>query len=90
MTTNQGNTPPSQQSRTGQVGPEGSGDEAQPKAGRKMTRLLIGVLVGGVLGALLGYWGQCSSGMCPLTANPYRGAMIGAVMGALVTWPGGT
>jgi len=46
--------------------------------------LFLGVLIGGAIGAGLGYFGKCSSGTCPLTANPYRGALFGAVMGALV------
>ena len=46
-------------------------------------RLVIGVGVGGVLGALMGYVGKCSSGACPLTATPWRGAIYGAVMGAV-------
>jgi len=49
-----------------------------------VTRILLGVIIGGAIGALLGYFGKCSSGMCPLTANPYRGAIYGAVMGALL------
>jgi thioredoxin 1 len=47
-------------------------------------RILLGVLIGGTIGAGLGYFGKCSSGTCPLTANPYRGAIYGAVMGALL------
>ena len=46
--------------------------------------LFLGVLIGGAIGAGLGYFGKCSSGSCPLTANPYRGAIYGAVMGALL------
>ena len=46
--------------------------------------ILLGVLMGGALGAGVGYFGKCSSGTCPLTANPYRGAVCGAVMGALI------
>ena len=42
------------------------------------------MLIGGSIGAVLGYFGKCSSGACPLTANPYRGAIYGAVMGALL------
>ena len=49
-----------------------------------IARILLGVLIGGAIGALLGYFGKCSSGTCPLTANPYRGAICGAVMGALL------
>ncbi len=40
--------------------------------------------VGGVLGGLLGYFGRCSTGACPLTANPWRGATLGTVVAALV------
>ncbi len=49
-----------------------------------IARILLGVLIGGSIGAVLGYFGKCSSGTCPLTANPYRGAIYGAVMGALL------
>lgn len=45
--------------------------------------LLLGILLGGFIGATLGYFGQCSSGACPLTANPWRGAMFGALLGFL-------
>jgi thioredoxin 1 len=49
-----------------------------------ILRIFLGVLIGGSIGAVLGYFGKCSSGGCPLTANPYRGAVYGAVMGALL------
>jgi len=49
-----------------------------------ISRILLGVLIGGLIGAALGYFGKCSSGTCPLTANPYRGAVYGAIMGALL------
>lgn len=48
-----------------------------------IIRLCISVLVGGSLGALMGYFGKCTSGTCPLTATPWRGAIYGAVMGVL-------
>jgi thioredoxin 1 len=48
-----------------------------------VIKLIIGIAIGGVLGAVMGHFGQCSSGTCPLTANPYRGAIYGGVMGAL-------
>jgi len=54
-----------------------------------VIRILFGVLIGGAIGAVLGYFGKCSSGTCPLTANPYRGAIYGALIGALmasVSW----
>jgi len=55
-----------------------------------ITRIFLGVLIGGSIGAVLGYFGKCSTGSCPLTANPYRGAIYGAVLGILLTsvfWP---
>jgi hypothetical protein len=51
----------------------------------QIIRLLAGIAIGGVLGAVTGCFGTCSSGACPLTATPYRGAIYGAVMGALFT-----
>jgi thioredoxin 1 len=44
---------------------------------------MLSVVIGGGLGALLGYYGQCSSGTCPLTSTWWRGAMYGAAMGLL-------
>jgi len=34
-----------------------------------------------LIGAALGYFGQCSSGTCPLTSTWWRGAIYGAVSG---------
>ena len=53
-----------------------------------MMRLIVGVSVGGAIGAVMGHFGKCSSGACPLTANPFRGAIYGAVMGALFAMSG--
>ena len=49
-----------------------------------IVRLLLGIVIGSAFGALLGYVGKCSSGSCPLTANPLRGAIYGAVVGILL------
>jgi thioredoxin 1 len=48
-----------------------------------MPSLLIYALIGGSLGTLLGYFGSCKSGACPLTANWRRGAFFGALIGLL-------
>ena len=48
-----------------------------------IIRLLAGILIGAGIGAVIGHFGKCSSGGCPLTANPFRGAIYGAVMGTL-------
>ncbi len=51
-----------------------------------IIRLALGLLIGGGLGALMGYFGQCASGTCPLTATPLRGALYGAVLGVLFSF----
>ncbi len=48
-----------------------------------MMSMMISILIGGGLGALLGYFGKCASGSCLLTANWRRGAVYGAVLGFL-------
>ena len=55
-----------------------------------LTKLLIGILIGGAIGALMGHFGKCSSGGCPLTANPFRGAIYGGVMGLLIAFASGS
>ena len=44
---------------------------------------LLGLLIGAALGAALGYFGQCTSGTCPLTSTWWRGAIYGGVLGLL-------
>lgn len=56
-----------------------------------IIQLVAGILIGGAIGALLGYVGKCSTGTCPLTANPMRGSLYGAFLGVLLaTTFGGT
>ncbi len=45
--------------------------------------LILALVIGGGLGAALGYFGKCNSGTCPLTANPWRGAVYGIVLGLI-------
>ncbi len=47
------------------------------------VQFLIVVAVGAGFGAAMGYFGKCSSGACPLTSTPWRGAAYGAVLAAL-------
>jgi thioredoxin 1 len=54
-----------------------------------MLSLIGSLLIGGGLGAALGYFGKCSSGACLLTANPWRGAMFGALLGLLFHFASG-
>ncbi len=53
-------------------------------------QLALGLLIGGSLGAVMGYFGKCTTGACPLTANPWRGAFIGALIGGLVAYSTGS
>ena len=46
--------------------------------------LILAIAIGAGIGAALGYFGKCTSGACPLTASWQRGAMFGALLGALV------
>ena len=46
-------------------------------------RVLLRVLAGCVLGAAMGYFGQCTSGTCPLTSTWWRGALYGGFLGLL-------
>jgi hypothetical protein len=44
---------------------------------------LVPILLGAVLGGLMGRFGGCTGGTCPLMATPWRGALYGAVIGLL-------
>jgi hypothetical protein len=46
-------------------------------------RFLVPVLLGAILGGLMGRFGGCSGGTCPLMATPWRGAFYGTVIGLL-------
>lgn len=48
-------------------------------------KIFLGILIGGSIGFLMGYIGKCSSGVCPLTSNPYVSTIIGALIGFLIT-----
>lgn len=47
-------------------------------------KLLIGTLMGAGLGFLVGYFGKCSTGTCPLTSNRWVSMVIGALMGLAI------
>jgi thiol-disulfide isomerase/thioredoxin len=48
---------------------------------RSLTPFFVTTLAGALLGAGVGYFGQCTSGTCPLTSTWWRGAIYGAVLG---------
>ena len=49
-----------------------------------MLRYIIGAVAGAVIGGIIGYFGKCASGMCPLTSNPWVGAIVGAIIGVSI------
>lgn len=53
-------------------------------------QLVVGLVIGGSLGAVMGYFGKCTTGACPLTANPLRGGLIGAILGGVLAFSAGS
>lgn len=49
-------------------------------------RFAATVVIGAALGALLGTFGQCTSGTCPLTSTWWRGALYGGFLGLVVAF----
>jgi thioredoxin len=54
-----------------------------------MLSLAGSLLIGGGLGAALGYFGKCSAGTCPLTSTWWRGAIYGALLGLMFHFASG-
>ena len=50
-----------------------------------IVRLIIGLVAGGLLGFGAYRFVGCSSGACPLTANPWISTIFGMVFGALLS-----
>lgn len=49
-----------------------------------LLRFVVTVALGALLGAGMGYFGQCTSGTCPLTSTWWRGALYGGFLGLVV------
>ena len=50
-------------------------------------RIIIGITIGALLGSLLGHFGKCSTGACPLTSTPQNsidGHVSGEVISAVI------
>jgi hypothetical protein len=47
-------------------------------------RIFLFLAAGAAIGSLLGYFGQCTSGTCPLTSTWWRGAIYGGIMGLVM------
>lgn len=62
---------------------EGQTNNDGSKAGM-IVRLLIGAVVGGLIGYGVYYFIGCSSGACPITANPWISTIFGVIVGTLL------
>lgn len=52
-----------------------------------MTKILmiIGIIaVGAIMGGVIGYYGKCSTGQCPLTSTPWGGAIWGGLLASII------
>ncbi len=49
-----------------------------------LLKIMLVVIMGGLLGSVVGWGLKCSGGACPLTCNPWGGAIIGALIGLLI------
>jgi len=54
-----------------------------PPVHHPIARFALMVLAGAVIGSVLGYIGQCTSGTCPLTSTWWRGALYGGALGLM-------
>ena len=52
-----------------------------------MIKFLLFLVIGAGLGALMGHYGKCDGGGCPLTANPLRGALWGLFIAGIAAYP---
>ncbi|MFC1592599.1 DUF6132 family protein [Candidatus Omnitrophota bacterium] len=48
-------------------------------------KIILAIVIGAAIGYGVGYFGKCVSGVCPLTSNPVVSAVIGALIGAMIT-----
>lgn len=54
---------------------------------KKITRFILPVSVGAVLGYAYYYFIGCNTGSCPITSNPYTTTGYGAFLGIIWAFP---
>jgi hypothetical protein len=47
-------------------------------------KIVLGIIIGGLIGFGVGYFGKCVSGACPLTSNPVISTIIGVLIGMMI------
>jgi len=47
-------------------------------------KIILYTAIGGVTGFLVGYFGKCSPGLCPLKHRPLVATIVGALIGLLI------
>jgi hypothetical protein len=52
--------------------------------GAFVMRIFLGITIGAAIGFVLGYFGKCTSGTCPLTRNPWISTIVGALIGLTI------
>ncbi|MDX1701675.1 MAG: DUF6132 family protein [Melioribacteraceae bacterium] len=53
----------------------------------KLSKRILPVVAGGLLGFAYYYFIGCNSGSCPITSNPYISTIYGAVIGLILAIP---
>ena len=48
-------------------------------------KIVLGIVIGGIIGFGIGYFGRCATGVCLLTSNPIVSTIVGALFGLLIT-----
>ena len=49
-------------------------------------RMILGLAIGGVVGAAIGHWGfLCPGGTCPITGSWYGGGVFGGLLGLILS-----
>ena len=51
-----------------------------------MIKIVIGAAIGMALGGLIGYFGKCRGGSCPISCNPWGGLLFGGLFGAMIAY----
>lgn len=54
---------------------------------KKISFILIGLIIGGFLGFAYYYFIGCKSGQCPIASNKYKMIALGMFLGGIAAFP---